>query len=764
MNHPQAAPSRAGSALKALFCLGLALLLGLFALLMLSAGFSSLRDIRRLERAPRSLVAAVLPGEATLSGRASADGAALRAPDSGAEALYYRYLVEREERDEDGDKHWKTIADRTAFQAFVLSDESGSIRIDPSERVRFDADVRHTRRDGDLRYSEARIDPGDEVFVFGYVDAAQRPPRIEFETAGQYSPLVSIHGEASAHSGMTGTTLLLLWIGLGALGLAVFALLWVLRVHVSTTYLAGLSIAMAAVLLSLSLRSAREDLAESFARTARDVAAAQSEIDAHLRERGIEWNRDWGSLAEPAMPGHDRLDADALRLLAHLRARLALQVERTLAVRRRWPERWLAASTALPELPSIPPPAAAPLQMEPPTDAGSALMAYLVATLAFAMATLFAWLGLRSVKLKRTIENLAATRTAGVAYGLVELNARAEPEAGSPALIGPLSQRPCVWYHYVVEERRGSGKNEKWVKIEERRAERPFCLVDDEGSLPIDLRGAEAIVSRRRSRREGRQRYSERWIEPGTPLYVLGSAGIDPRSGDTLMLCRGPGDQPFLVTDLPESELMLRKARGGFLLLNFATQFGIATTFCLLGANVALDGAGFLLATLAPLSLFALFLAAAMYNDLVTLRQRVRLAWANIEVSLLKRAELVPRLEAVLQAYLGHEAALQAGLSRLRDLSRQASLGPQAAGRLVGVEQEVIAHTTALYERHPELKADELAMQLSSTLVRLDNEVALMREGYNNAVERYETRRRRLPDLVFAKIFRFEPVAPFQAE
>ena len=68
-----------------------------------------------------------------------------------------------------------------------------------------------------------------------------------------------------------------------------------------------------------------------------------------------------------------------------------------------------------------------------------------------------------------------------------------------------------------------------------------------------------------------------------------------------------------------------------------------------------------------------------------------------------------------------------------------------------------------LGERYPELKSSEMAMNLGTTLIRLDNEVALMREGYNNAVERYNTRRQQFPELLFAKAFRFGPVGLFEA-
>jgi hypothetical protein len=762
MSRPEGAPSRLGVLFKALLCFALAFVLGLLAWLFLYGGFSSLRDMRQLERTPRSLAAGVLPGEVTLLGRTRVLDGTVQAPDSGTETLYYRYTVERKQKDSDGDTRWVTVTDRSEYRSFLLDDDSGAITIEPSGRVDFDVPARHSREAGDMRYTEHRLDPGDEVFVFGIAADAPGGPRVYFDLAGQYVPIISTYGEAAAHSGFSGATLVMLWIGLCILSLAIFAICWGLRVHGLLPYLATLSLAMAVALVLLSLQTARDDLAASFARTARDVESARAAIAARLDAAGLAWDGDFDRLDEARLPGFGRLDAAERRILTHLRARLALQIERTDTVRRQWPERVVAGSMTLPRLPEVTlPEGETQAAAQDPTGP---VIASVLALFSLGLAALFAWLGFRRVKLKRTIENLATTRTAGVAYGLVELKGNAAVEEGSAALTGPLSERPCVWYRYLVEERRGSGKNRRWVTIEDRRVDRPFRVVDSEGSIPLDPKDAEAIVTCRRQRRDGDTRYTEHWIEPGTPLYVLGSATIDPRTASSLLLARGPHAQPFLLTDLEEPALMLRKARSGFLFLNFGTNFGNAAALSLLGASAALDGAGFLAAGLAPLVFFAVFLAVLMYNDLVTLRQRVRLTWSNIQVSLMKRADLVPQLESVLQAYLAHESGLQAQLTQMRSLASRGELDPAAAGQLVGAEQGVMARVAWLTERYPELKGSELAQQLSATLVRLDNEVALMREGYNNAVERYNSRSQRFPELLFAKAFGFVPASPFQAD
>lgn len=763
MSRPAAPPSRVGVTLRFLLCVLLAGLLGLVAWGLMHGGFSSLRDMRQLERTPRSLAAAVLPGEVTLLGQTAVQARTLTAPDSDIQTLYYDYTLEREKRDSKGKTSWETIESRTEFVPFLLVDESGQVLIDPSDRVDFETSTRHERRDGALRYTERRLDPGERVFVFGYADPSGRPARIEFATPGQYSATISTDGEAGLHAGMSGATLLLLWLGLAVFGFALYALLWGLRVHQITAYLATLSLGMAAALLLLSVQAAQDDLQASFTRTARDIAAAEAEIGKRLRVHGATWDGDWARIGEPGGPGAGVLPEAELDVLAHLRARLALQVERTETIRRQWPERWVAASMDLPALPALTTPAGTK-HVAPVDDGTGSFVAVVTASIAFALASLFGWVAFRRIKLKRMIENLATTRTAGAAYGLVELQGTAALEPGGTELIGPLSGQPCVWYHYVVKQKRRSGKNTKWVTIEDRRVDQRFRLVDDEGSLPVEPAEAEAIITCHTSRRDGNLKYTEHWIAPGTRLYALGSATIDPVTASSLLLCRGAKEQPFVLTDLGESELMLRKARSGFLWLNLGASAGNAAALALLSTSTSLDGAGFVTAALVPLLLFGLFLAIVMYNDLVTLRQRVRRAWSNIQVSLMKRADLVPQLETVLKAYMAHESGLHTDLAQLRALTQQGNLDPHSAGRLVQAEQGVMARMVGLGEAYPELKASTAAQQLTAVLVQLENEVALMREGYNNAVERYNSRCQQVPEVVFAKMFQFKPETSFNAD
>ena len=127
---------------------------------------------------------------------------------------------------------------------------------------------------------------------------------------------------------------------------------------------------------------------------------------------------------------------------------------------------------------------------------------------------------------------------------------------------------------------------------------------------------------------------------------------------DTLAVSDGKDKFPFIISDESETEVMLRQGRKGLLGLGIAQNAAVFLGLILFGALGSFAATDFVLAAMfAPLFLtFSMF--ALMYNDLIFLRNRVKRAWANIEVSLKKRSELIPNLEQVVKNYLSHEQGI----------------------------------------------------------------------------------------------------------
>ena len=150
------------------------------------------------------------------------------------------------------------------------------------------------------------------------------------------------------------------------------------------------------------------------------------------------------------------------------------------------------------------------------------------------------------------------------------------------------------------------------------------------------------------------------------------------------------------------------------------------------------------------------------YNRLVRDRNRVRAAWSDIDVQLLRRHDLVPRLVEAVKAYADYERATIAAVTELRARS-------QAARRLADkaqAEDEIetgVHRLIALAEDYPDLKADGNFLELQRELTEIEDHLQYARRYYNGAVRIYNTRIETVPDLVVARVFGFEASEFFEA-
>ncbi len=168
-----------------------------------------------------------------------------------------------------------------------------------------------------------------------------------------------------------------------------------------------------------------------------------------------------------------------------------------------------------------------------------------------------------------------------------------------------------------------------------------------------------------------------------------------------------------------------------------------------------------LLLTLSAL-LAVLVWAVLAFNRLVRLRNQVRTAWADIDVQLMRRHDLVPQLVSAVQAYADHERAVLDAVTALR---AQALAGPSRP-RLAEVEdalEQAIGRLLALREAYPELKASANFAQLQRDLVDVEEHLQYARRFYNGAVRDYNDATQRVPDLLVARVAGFAPEEFFEA-
>ena len=165
--------------------------------------------------------------------------------------------------------------------------------------------------------------------------------------------------------------------------------------------------------------------------------------------------------------------------------------------------------------------------------------------------------------------------------------------------------------------------------------------------------------------------------------------------------------------------------------------------------------------------------AIAIYNGLVTLRNRFKNAFSQIDVQLKRRYDLIPNLVETAKGYIKHERETLEAVIRARNSAQTAATAAnanpgdptamQALGQAEGVLTGVLGRMFALAEAYPDLKANQNMLSLQEELSSTENKVAFARQAFNDSVMEYNTRRESFPANVFAGMFNFGPAELLQA-
>ncbi len=168
------------------------------------------------------------------------------------------------------------------------------------------------------------------------------------------------------------------------------------------------------------------------------------------------------------------------------------------------------------------------------------------------------------------------------------------------------------------------------------------------------------------------------------------------------------------------------------------------------------------------------FWLVGIYNGLVTARNGYKNAFAQIDVQLQRRYDLIPNLVETAKGYIKHEretleAVVAARGAAMNGLSAaKANPGdPAAMQALSGAEtqlQQALLKFNAVAEAYPDLKANQNMMQLSEELTSTENKVAFARQAYNDGVLFYNNKREVFPNSFVANMFAFAPATPLEIE
>ncbi len=167
------------------------------------------------------------------------------------------------------------------------------------------------------------------------------------------------------------------------------------------------------------------------------------------------------------------------------------------------------------------------------------------------------------------------------------------------------------------------------------------------------------------------------------------------------------------------------------------------------------------------------FWAISIYNGLVALRNRFKNAFAQIDVQLKRRYDLIPNLVEVAKGYMAHERgtleAVIAARNGASTAAQKAASNPadgEAIQGLMAAEAGLsgaLGKLFALAEAYPDLKANQNMLAVQEELTSTENKIGFARQGYNDAVTEYNTKRESFPDTIFAGFFQFKAAELLQA-
>jgi LemA protein len=187
-------------------------------------------------------------------------------------------------------------------------------------------------------------------------------------------------------------------------------------------------------------------------------------------------------------------------------------------------------------------------------------------------------------------------------------------------------------------------------------------------------------------------------------------------------------------------------------------------------STIAIVGLGFVI-VIVVLALFIGLFVMGVYNKLVTMRNRYKNAYAQIDVQLKRRYDLIPNLVETAKGYMAHERGTLEAVTAARNIayaaSKAAAANPgdsSAIKNLASAETGLggtLSRLMMVSEQYPDLKANQNMMQLTEELTSTENKISFARQAYNDSVMTYNTDREVFPSNLIAGMFNFAPAELF---
>jgi LemA protein len=180
----------------------------------------------------------------------------------------------------------------------------------------------------------------------------------------------------------------------------------------------------------------------------------------------------------------------------------------------------------------------------------------------------------------------------------------------------------------------------------------------------------------------------------------------------------------------------------------------------------------FALIAIAFVGLIAILIIVGMYNSLVTLRNRFKNAFSQIDVQLKRRYDLIPNLVETAKGYLSHERGTLEAVTQARNVAASAAQAASADPANASAMKDLMGAEAALggalsklmvtVEAYPDLKGNQNMLSLQEELTSTENKIAFSRQAFNDAVTSFNTKRETFPTNLIAGIFNFAEAALFE--
>jgi hypothetical protein len=401
------------------------------------------------------------------------------------------------------------------------------------------------------------------------------------------------------------------------------------------------------------------------------------------------------------------------------------------------------------------------------------------------------------IRFKRTVENVPTSKVQGVFIGLNEVKGDIESENPFKTYLSEIS---AVWYKWSVEERwrrtetytdsKGKSRTRTrsgWKTVRDGNDEQPFFLRDDTGSLLVIPNGAkiEAPTTFSRTCRRSdplyyekgpdhsiansthERKFHEEALQPEDPIYILGPARLREEVAEP-MIAEDENERYYFISTKSEQQIIRGRGILSVFLLVFAFIAALAVPMTLFGVmenmkpleTIQVHPLSVVIAAVSFWMVWGFLYLMMLFNGLVRVRNRQERALSLIDIQLKRRHDLIPRLVECVKGAASHEREVQETVAQARTAATGWQKPRDDRDGALRKDRAVMGRLFALAEDYPDLHADANFQLFFNQLVDTEDRIALARAYYNDSLLSLKNRLKTFPDVLVAKIFRFNPGTP----